>query len=349
MAGPSKTRPAAKRKRRPESPSNDRGRAEPGGPAPRHPGEGNSFAQQDVRRLAEAVRAGGAKPKKAKKDAKKGGPTAARRRTRARRSSPRYPGNKPRNSPGPFRVARKHLSATAVPPPGTAVAGFLMRDTHAPSLGCGKCARTIPSRREGWGGGARRARVDRARTAHPPSLKGWDAPAIAYQPSWSARRTAACRPARLVRRAHRQGPLALPRDLVDPVQALTCRRIELPPPAALDQPVVARADAEHEVGVVVGVPLQDLEEAAHPRAFGQRVHDEVVHHVLAAVPPVLPVVPQLAQVLADRRVAADLALPQWSNSASSAKVRSPAPRRRGRCPRRSARTAPRSRRGPRPA
>jgi hypothetical protein len=36
----------------------------------------------------------------------------------------------------------------------------------------------------------------------------------------------------------------------------------------------------------------------------------VVHQVLATVPPVLAVVPQLAQVLADRGVAADLALPQ---------------------------------------
>jgi hypothetical protein len=36
----------------------------------------------------------------------------------------------------------------------------------------------------------------------------------------------------------------------------------------------------------------------------------VVHQVLAPVPPVLPVVPQLAQVLADRRMAAHLALPQ---------------------------------------
>src|SRR5690606_27476583 len=85
---------------------------------------------------------------------------------------------------------------------------------------------------------------------------------------------------------------------------------ELPPPVAADQPVVARADAEHEVGLVVGVPLQDLEETTHPRALGPRVHDEMVHQVLAPVPPVLPVVPQLAQVLADRRVAPDRALPQ---------------------------------------
>src|SRR5690606_5709466 len=108
----------------------------------------------------------------------------------------------------------------------------------------------------------------------------------------------------------RQRALALPRHLVGLCPRIDVQAVELPSPVAPDQPVVARADAEHEVGVVVGVPLDDLEEAPHPRAFGQRVHDEVVHQVLAAVPPVLAIVPQLAQVLADRGVAPDLALPQ---------------------------------------
>ena len=72
------------------------------------------------------------------------------------------------------------------------------------------------------------------------------------------------------------------------------------------------ADAEDEVGVVVGVELQDLEEAADVRLslVFPLVHDEVVHQVLAAVPPVLPVVPKRLEVLEDRLVPLHPALPQ---------------------------------------
>src|SRR5690606_35932575 len=81
--------------------------------------------------------------------------------------------------------------------------------------------------------------------------------------------------------ADRQLALTLPWHLIDLGPGVDLQPIELPSPVPLDQPVVARADTEDEVGVVVGVPLDDLEEAPHPRAFGQRVHDEVIHHVLA--------------------------------------------------------------------
>src|SRR5690606_14694131 len=105
---------------------------------------------------------------------------------------------------------------------------------------------------------------------------------------------------RAMARALLQSALSLPRDLVHRRPGIDVQAIELPAPAALHQPIVARADAEDEIGAVIGVPLDDLEEAAHPRPFGHRVHDEMVHHMLAAIPPVLPVIPQLAQVLADR-------------------------------------------------
>src|SRR5690606_5655984 len=58
------------------------------------------------------------------------------------------------------------------------------------------------------------------------------------------------------------------------------------------------------------VELQNLEHRADPCAFLRRRHQEVLEQVLAAVPPVLPIVPKLLEVLEDRRVAAHLALPQ---------------------------------------
>jgi len=47
---------------------------------------------QDVRRLAEAVLAGGAKPKKAKKDAKKGGADGGKKKDKSKKKLAKIPG-----------------------------------------------------------------------------------------------------------------------------------------------------------------------------------------------------------------------------------------------------------------
>src|SRR5690606_19787033 len=72
----------------------------------------------------------------------------------------------------------------------------------------------------------------------------------------------------LIRWALRQGSLSLPRNLVHRRPSVHMEPVELPAAVALYQSVIASADAEDEVGAVVGVPLNDLEETAHPRAFG---------------------------------------------------------------------------------
>src|SRR5262245_4546740 len=91
--------------------------------------------------------------------------------------------------------------------------------------------------------------------------------------------------------------------------------LEQPHALALHAQVVARTDTEEEVRAVVHVELHDLVERLHSRAglaLGRRLrrHEEVIEEVLPAVPPALAVVPELTQVLQDRRVPLYAPLPQ---------------------------------------
>ena len=97
MARPSKTTTAAKRK--------------PAAPKPVDARDGLSLADlarriltkeirsrvQDVRRLAEAVLAGGGKPKKAKKDAKKGGADGGKKKDKSKKKLAKIPGQQAKN------------------------------------------------------------------------------------------------------------------------------------------------------------------------------------------------------------------------------------------------------------
>src|SRR6185436_4693603 len=114
-------------------------------------------------------------------------------------------------------------------------------------------------------------------------------------------------------RFHRD--LALPRHLVAARPAVHLKVLEEPHTVALHDQVVARADPEYEVRVVVHIVLKDLVEALHARARLTlrrlfRRHQEVVEKMLSPEPPALPLIPQRFEVLENRRMPLHAALPQ---------------------------------------
>ena len=120
MAGQSKTTTAARRKP----------------PAPKPADARDALSVADLARgiLSKEIRpraAGRAPPRRGgdrrRREAEEGqeGRRAGhggKKKDKSKKKLAKIPGQQARNSPGPFRVARKHLNATAVPPPGTAVA-----------------------------------------------------------------------------------------------------------------------------------------------------------------------------------------------------------------------------------
>src|SRR5690606_6765313 len=115
---------------------------------------------------------------------------------------------------------------------------------------------------------------------------------------------------RLRRPGYRQ--FTLPGNVIQLRPGVDRQALELPAAFLAGQVIDARADAEHEVGPVFHVVLDDLEEAAYINLamLIARLHDEMVHQVLPANPPVLPPVPQRLQVCGDGRMTLDPSLPQ---------------------------------------